>query len=391
MTNVSDNYNLALGICGRDSKLTTKYGDAVESLTIEGYKVMCGFFPAKFPNFDSTGKHSRSVLLRNRAFSCNYRDKAIILRMANMPLNKSFYPIGSEFCATVMEVGKDVRDLNVGDRVMINSYYASGERPWGIPTNHASRLVQIIPSSKLMKVPDAMTDEEAASFSIGGQTSFSMVRRTEITRGTKVLVTGGSSNTSLFLMASARRAGGDVYATTTSSHKIDALIKAGSNRVYVVDPEHGGIQYNEEIIDFCRDSGGFDVVLDPFADLYLAQAVHVMAVWGRYISCGVERQFPPAGSGLSLSSDQPLLDADGFFAVMTKNLNIIGNCIGSTEDLENALDAWSNGELPVAIDSVFSSEDAAGNGELICRGAAEFLSRTYLDSDRIGKVVYRYM
>ena len=45
----------------------------------------------------------------------------------------------------------------------------------------------------------------------------------------------------------------------------------------------------------------------------------------------------------------------------------------------------------MAIDSVFSSEDAAGNGELICRGAAEFLSRTYLDSDRIGKVVYRYM
>ncbi len=384
------NFNVALGICGQHSQLPIKYGEAVETLTIEGYEVMCGFFPARFPDFDPNGEHRRSVLLMTNAFSCNYRDKSLILRMANMPLGGSFYPIGSEFCATVMEAGNDVRHFSIGDRVMIDAHYASEKRPWGLPTNHASRLYQVIPSSKLIKVPDGMTDEEAASFSIGGQTSFSMVRRSGVTKQTRVLVTAGSSNTALFLIAAARCAEADVSVTTTSPSKVEKLIELGADHVYVVDPQQGGIKSNDDILEFCRESGGFEVVLDPFADLYLAQTIHAMAVGGRYISCGVEMQFPPAGRDILASINQPLLGSNDFFAIMTRNLNIMGNCIGFTEDLEAALDAWNSNKLAVAIDSVLSSRGLTENGELANQKAAQFLSRTYLERDRIGKVVYRY-
>ena len=379
--------NTALGICGKGSSLPSKYGSAVERLVIEGYEVSCGFFPARYPSFDPGGNERHSVLLATTAFSCNYRDKALILRMANMPLESSFYPIGSELSGTVVEVGTAVDNLKVGDRVMIDGYYASGEQPWGIPTNHASRRFQVIRGSKLKRVPETMTDLEAASFSIGGQTSFSMVRRAGVVDGTQVLVTGGSSNTSLFLMMAARYAGGRVSVTTTTAGKADMLLSLGADRVFVVDPQGDGLHKDEVIREYVKDTGGFDVVLDPFADLYLAQSIHVMAVGGRYISCGVERQFPPADREVTMPSERPLLDEMGFLTVMTRNLQIIGNCIGTTEDLDNALAAWENGQLPVSIDSVFGpgNTNAASPG-----GAADFLSRTYLERDRIGKVVYRY-
>ena len=65
--------------------------------------------------------------------------------------------------------------------------------------------------------------------------------------------------------------------------------------------------------------------------------------------------------------------------VMVNNLQIIGNCLGLTEDLERALAAHSAGHFPVIVDSVFSDGDAAG-----------FLDRTYNAPDRFGKVVYLY-
>jgi NADPH:quinone reductase-like Zn-dependent oxidoreductase len=375
----------ALGICSKGCEADGSDEPLVESLTIEGYEVYCGFFRARTPVFDSAGAHRDSVLVETSAFSCNYRDKALILRMANMPLKGSFYPIGSEMCGRVARVGASVTGLAVGDMVIVDGYWASGPKPWGLPTNHASRTLQVLPSSKLMRVPAAMSEVEAASFSIGGQTSFAMVRRAGVTEGSRVLVTGGTSNTSLFLFHAARLAGGEVSVTTTSAGKVGQLHALGASNVFVIDPEGGPLAADEAMAGYVKDSGGFDVVLDPFADFYLRRAVSAMAVGGLYVSCGVERQFPPAGTPVSIDDDRALFGAGEFLTMMTRNLNIMGNCLGTTDDLSRAVAAWEQGTLPIAIDSVIESKP----GEPM-RGAGAFLSRTYLDHSRFGKVVYRY-
>jgi D-arabinose 1-dehydrogenase-like Zn-dependent alcohol dehydrogenase len=64
---------------------------------------------------------------------------------------------------------------------------------------------------------------------------------------------------------------------------------------------------------------------------------------------------------------------------MIYNLSIIGNCIGLTSDLEQAIADYAQGNLPVAIDSVYTGKDIA-----------PFFDRMYNSRDRFGKVVYSY-
>jgi NADPH:quinone reductase-like Zn-dependent oxidoreductase len=219
-----------------------------------------------------------------------------------------------------------------------------------------------------------MSDAEAAAFSIGAQTTFSMVRKLALAPGSVVLLTGGRSNTTLFaLNALKAHAPAKIYVSTTSDRSEQALRALGVDDVIRIDPAQPGFGHTPVV----RDHGGFDAVLDPFYDIHLVPAVAVLKQGGRYITCGVydqtghlvahhRRAEPPRATGL-------------MSRVMVNNLQIIGNCLGSTDDLERALAAYSAGRFPVIIDSVFSDGDAAG-----------FLDRTYNAPDRFGKVVYLY-
>jgi Alcohol dehydrogenase GroES-like domain len=162
-------------------------GGPFDELIIEGYPVRCGFVSVPEPVFEPDGQHRSDVLVDVRAFSCNYRDKALILRMSVIPADRGFYVIGSELGGRVIAVGAAVGELAPGDRVMIDGFFGGGVRPWGLPTNHASRSRQVLPARKLMRVPDAMSDEEAAAFPIGGQTSCAMVRRAGLRPGHRPL------------------------------------------------------------------------------------------------------------------------------------------------------------------------------------------------------------
>ena len=64
---------------------------------------------------------------------------------------------------------------------------------------------------------------------------------------------------------------------------------------------------------------------------------------------------------------------------MFRNLTIIGNCIGTTSDLQRALNDYSSKSLPVVVASTFRGKQAGA-----------FLARTYSAGDRFGKVVYQY-
>ena len=73
-------------------------------------------------------------------------------------------------------------------RVMANNSYPAEQPgiPGGLPGNNLSRELEIIPAAKLARIPDNMSDVEAAAFSIGAQTTFSMVRKLAIAAGSIV-------------------------------------------------------------------------------------------------------------------------------------------------------------------------------------------------------------
>lgn len=332
------------------------------------------------PHFDPRAPEmARRVLVRVSAFSCNYRDKSFILQMRRIPYQR-FFVIGSELVGTVVQVGSEVTSVRPGDRVVGQNHYArgineAGERE-GVVTNQASKELQVLHETKLARIPDAMSDEVAAGFSLAAQTAYSMIRKIAPEPGEPVLVTSATSNTALLVISALRRRGARIFASTSSTRFDDRLTGLGVERIVRVEGKRASFRENEEVARLAEELDGFAAVVDPFFDLHVERAVQVLAPFGRYVTCGLAGQNPAAARHAGVG---PLDGSSILLAAMVKNLTLYGNCLGLTSDLEAALRDYGDGGLRCVVDSVFTGTDTAG-----------FLDRTYNDRTRFGKVIFQY-
>lgn len=371
-----------VAICGSGVKELMPGNGSLTDLEIEGVGLTCGLVVTRPPAFDPHAAENRSrVLLKVKGFSCNFRDLHFILGAARRGAGNSYFVVGSDMVGEVVEVGAEVTLFRAGDRVISNNHYtgrgAAAAAPEGVLTNHASREFQVVHEDKLVKVPDEMPDEVAAAFSIGAQTTYSMLRKLDPEPGSTLLVTAAKSNTSLFAINALRRRGVRVYATSTSRRHEEELRRLGVRELILLDPGGASLIEHERVREIISEAGMFDYVFDPFFDLHLPRVVDVIKPGGKYITCGLREQFGPAPGAVTPA---PGADLKGvMLTALIKNLQLIGNCVGLTEDLKAALSDYAAGSFRVSLDSVFGG-DAVG----------AFFERTYNAADRFGKVVYLY-
>ncbi len=222
-----------------------------------------------------------------------------------------------------------------------------------------------------------MSDDIAGAFSIGAQTSYSVVRKFNLHKSANILITAAKSNTSLFVINALQKYDVNIYAITTSNFFVEELKAAGVKEVIVLDKKPNSLLENRYIHQIFKKTGGFDCVFDPFFDIYLAQAVDLMKDNAKYITCGFYNQYSDLIDQKSL--DYSLSCSEIMTKVILKNIQIAGNCLGTKKDLENALKDYTSGNFKVIIDSVFTGNQVK-----------EFFTRTYNAPDRFGKIVYRY-
>jgi NADPH:quinone reductase-like Zn-dependent oxidoreductase len=321
-------------------------------------------------------ENADNALVRVRAFSCNYREKTLCITRSPQCGDHAFTAIGSDFVGEVLAVGSGIQSLKPGDRVIPNSSWSWPQAPHdrGIPTNHASKEYLIVHQDGLQRIPPTMGDEVAAAFTIGAETAFAMVRRLQLTAGDHVLVTAARSNTSLFALGALKSRGVKVYAVTSSTGYEDRLRQLGVQEVIQVERASQDWSAYPAVRAVLWERGGFDAVIDPFFDLHLARVVPLLVGEGRYISCGFYNQsgaFTLPAANLNLMAIMN--------SASTGNRVILGNCLGKRSDLQQAIDTYVAGKLPVVIDSVFE-------GVEIC----PYIERTFNDPNRFGKVVYRH-
>ncbi len=326
------------------------------------------------------------VLVKKIAFSCNYRDKTILLRSDKFIKDEvlkgdlHFTYIGSDFVGEVINIGNNVKGFSIGDKVIPNVSYPSYKKDYkpGIPSNYASSRIEGFKANKLIKIPEKynIPDEVLAGFSIAGFTSYSMIRKV-VKPGAKILVTAANSNTSLMVIKALKKHPVDVYAMTSSSKNKEILLQMGVKDVLVIN--HSLDRYDDdEVIENKIDQiGDFDAVIDPFFDIYLPRVIDFLSMDSKYITCGLYNQYPDFDNGKYKYRGNKFSDI--LTKALVKNISIIGNCIGLEEDGLEALEDLNNGKLDIIIDSVFTE----GQENL-------FLDRTFNSKDRFGKVVYRY-
>ena len=352
---------------------------------IDNVGVPIGIINQKPPLFDEQDLHQNKVLVKKKAFSCNYRDKADILKIVTQvnenknPEKVYCMPVGSEFVGIVHKIGKNIKNLKVGDRVIPVGQYPIPLHPNitpGLPTNNASKRFQFFEELQLLKIPTQVPDEVAASITISGHTIFSMIEKAQLKKGNNILITSLKSNTSITLLSALKDAHYNVYGISSSSNLKDKFLSLGVKEFFfsnkgVLMPE------DKKKLDKIKEKiGGFDVVFDPFSDIHLGMITQYMNVNSKYITCGF--------SGQNKTIEQRNKDFKGNISeiltdIITKNISIIGNCLGNKSHLEDSIIKYISGNFKVPIDSVVTGNDIA-----------LFFDRTFNDPNRFGKVVYKY-
>lgn len=349
----------------------------VQQAELGGEQVPCARVRSATPSLDpAQADHAYRALVRVQAFSCNYRDRFLMRSAAATPPPDGVpYAIGSEFAGEVLAVGAAVTRVTPGQLVMGDNHWPYEEPRHfrrGVPTNHASRELLLVREEKLCPLPAGMPVQVAAAFSVGAQTTYSMAEKLELDAGARVLLTAGSSNTSLFALAALRARQLEVYVTTHSPRSEERLRALGAAGVFIVDAGARNWLGHSALRAAAARWGGFDAACDPFFDVHLSKVLPFVRHGGRYVTCGLsDADLGDAQAGAMLR--------EGLGIAIYRNLHLVANCAGLSRHLEAAKQDWLDGRLRVQIDSVHGGPDVAA-----------FLRRTYADPERFGKVVYAW-
>ena len=317
-------------------------------------------------------RYDNAVLVRKKGFSLNYRDLGIIENAWGKLKDfegDTYYPIGSDFCGEVIKIGRNVKNLEVGDFVVQDGYYPyyrGGAKP-GIPTNHGSKELEVVHKEKLVKLPKDFPVNIASGLGIGAQTGMSMVNKADIKKGSNVLVTSVTSYTSLFLLSLLKDYDCNVYGLSYSGNEIESVKEK--------------FPFIKEVFSFkdraIPEDLTFDSVLDPFSDTYfpvllLSKKLNYNC---KYVTCGFFNQ-----SSEKKANDREFKISQILAYMIIYNVHLIGNCLGSTEDFKDGINIL-NKENSVPIDSEFTEEDDIN----------EFVNKSFnIDKNRFGKVCFKY-
>lgn len=204
------------------------------------------------------------VLIEVTASAVNRADVMQRLGLYDPPPGDSPYP-GLECSGVVAEVGADVAQFKVGDRVC--ALLGGG--------GYAERVT--VPWQQVMPAPENVSLVEAAGLPEVACTVWSnvfMVGR--LRRAETLLVHGGASGVGTMAIQLAKAFGSRVIATAGTAEKLDRLRELGADEV---------INYREE--DFAEKAQA-DVILDIMGAKYLAGNIRALRTGGRLVVIGLQ-------------------------------------------------------------------------------------------------------
>lgn len=179
-------------------------------------------------------------------------------------------PVGSEFAGEVVEVGSEVRDFKIGDRVMCHS-----------PGSHAEYAVSDY--GRAMKVPDGMGFEQAATLPIGLNTLHNaLVTAGRMKAGEAVMVQGASSGVGIIGLQIAKLMGAKlVVGTSTNEARRARLKEFGADlAVDTRDPK-----WPAQVLE-ATGGKGVNLTVDMLSGATVSQTMEATALLGRIVNIG---------------------------------------------------------------------------------------------------------
>ncbi|RWF38541.1 MAG: quinone oxidoreductase [Mesorhizobium sp.] len=275
------------------------------------------------------------ILIRHTAIGLNFID--VYHRSGLYPPPGGFPLIpGGEAAGVVLTIGADVDWLKPGDRVA----YA---------VNVGAYAEQrVIAADRVVKVPDGISDEQAAAMMLKGMTAEYLLRRTfKVKAGDTVLFHAAAGGVGLILGQWAKHLGATVIGTASSADKIELARAHGFDHV---------INYKEQdfVAGVAAITGGrkCDVVYDSVGNDTFPASLDCLRPLGTFVSFGQSAgPIPPFSMSLLAQKGSLFATRPTLFVYNARREDLVASA-------EALFDVVLSGAVEIKINQRYALKDA---------------------------------
>lgn len=249
--------------------------------------------------------------------------------------------VGYQAAGTIVEVGAEVTDFKVGQRVTTVNVHGS----------HAE--LRSVFARTAWPVPDGLDIKQAAAIPVPfGTADDCLFEFGHLKAGETVLIQAGAGAVGLAAIQLAKRAGATVIATASSDERLEKLKAFGM--------DHGINYAKQDLVAEAKrltDNRGVNLVVDPVGGTTLQKSILALAYRGRVSFVG------------NAGREPMVVDVA---TMMGGNQSLSGVFLGAEiftdrvhANIQRHIDDAAAGKLKVVIDREFSLKDAAAAHEYI--------------------------
>ncbi|HIB45911.1 MAG TPA: quinone oxidoreductase [Candidatus Lambdaproteobacteria bacterium] len=268
--------------------------------------------------------------------------KTVGLNFIDVYQRSGIYPlslpsgIGMEGVGVVETIGEDVVNVKVGDRVG----YVMGP-----PGSYAES--RLYPADRLIKLPDYISDSQAAAILLKGLTVSYLINKTfPVKKGQTVLFHAAAGGVGLFACQWLNKLGVEVIGTVSSDEKAGIAKAHGC---------HHTINYTREDftagVEEITDGKGVPVVFDGVGADTFDGSLKCLSPFGVLVSFGAASG-PPAELALAVLAKKALYVTRPSLAPHTATTEL-------TEEISSPLFEAIRGGLSISINKTYPLKDAA--------------------------------
>lgn len=286
----------------------------------------------KYEDVEDPHVYAPGVLIKVEAVSIEGGDT---LNRMGGPLITVPHIVGYQAAGTIVQVGKDVTHLKVGQKVVTVNAFGS----------HAE--LRSVPARNAWVVPNGFDIKQAAAIPVPfGTADDCLFEFGRLKAGETVLVQAGAGAVGLAAIQLAKRAGARVFATASSEEKLAKLKPFGMDH---------GINYAKQdvVAEVMKltDNKGVDLVVDPVGGSTLEKSILSTGARGRVSMVG------NAGREDSRIDVRPLMAANRSLTGVFLGAEIMTDRVHDM--IQRHIDDAAAGKLKVVIDKTFALKDAA--------------------------------
>ncbi len=287
------------------------------------------------------------ILIQIKAVSLNYRDLLVIKGVDQWKPPVGRIPV-SDGVGIVVETGNQVTEVAVNDRVAslffpnwMDGKLSSEKLVNSLGGGANDGMLQeyvILKENEVIKVPDYLTNEEAATLPCAAITAWhGLMEKGNVKAGDSVLIQG-TGGVSLFSMQFALAAGAEVILLSGSDDKLERAKKLGVNHLinYKSVP-----QWENEVMKITNGIGAKHIVEVVGSD-HINKSIEAVALDGTISVIGIM-------NGLTGNINTAHL--------MSKQIKLQGINVGSKEMFLKMNNALESKKIHPIIDSAFLFQD----------------------------------